>query len=120
MCVHVHVLNDDSRPIHPDIHTQQAALSAGFSEKTPCHTVTLACISSNMAITTGEHHLRTEPCCSHSASLRVSSGLCQILAGQNDVVAAGGVDIMSDVPIRLSRGMRKSLLQANKVGIEYT
>ena len=43
------------------------------------------------------------------------SGVCQISAGQNDVVVAGGVDIMSDVPIRLSRGMRKSLLQANKV-----
>ncbi len=27
---------------------------------------------------------------------------------------AGGVDFMSDVPIRLSRGMRKSLLAMNK------
>lgn len=45
----------------------------------------------------------------------MSSGLCQIAAGQNDVVVAGGVDFMSDVPIRLSRGMRKSLLEANKV-----
>lgn len=45
----------------------------------------------------------------------ISSGLCQIAAGQNDVVVAGGVDFMSDVPIRLSRGMRKSLLEANKV-----
>ena len=42
-------------------------------------------------------------------------GLCQIAAGQNDVVVAGGVDFMSDIPIRLSRGMRKSLLEANKV-----
>ena len=29
------------------------ALSAGFSEHTPCHTVTMACISSNQATATG-------------------------------------------------------------------
>lgn len=32
---------------------REAALSAGFSDKTPAHTVTLACISSNVAMTTG-------------------------------------------------------------------
>lgn len=32
---------------------REAALSAGFSNKTPAHTVTMACISSNAAITTG-------------------------------------------------------------------
>ena len=31
----------------------QAALGAGFSDKIPCFTVTLACISSNVAITSG-------------------------------------------------------------------
>lgn len=31
------------------------------------------------------------------------------------MVVAGGVDFMSDVPIRLSRGLRKSLLAMNKV-----
>lgn len=31
----------------------QAALGAGFSDKIPAHTVTMACISSNQAITTG-------------------------------------------------------------------
>lgn len=31
----------------------QAALGAGFSDKTPAHTVTMACISSNQAMTTG-------------------------------------------------------------------
>ena len=40
---------------------------------------------------------------------------CQLLSGQNDVVIAGGVDFMSDVPIRVSRGMRKKLLEMNKV-----
>ena len=33
------------------------------------------------------------------------------------MVIAGGVDFMSDVPIRLSRGLRKTLLSLNKVSI---
>ncbi len=41
--------------------------------------------------------------------------MSQIASGQSDVVVAGGVDFMSDVPIRLSRGLRKSLLAMNKV-----
>lgn len=32
---------------------REAALAAGFSDRTPAHTVTMACISSNQAITTG-------------------------------------------------------------------
>ena len=32
---------------------REAALGAGFSDKTPAHTVTMACISSNQAMTTG-------------------------------------------------------------------
>ena len=41
--------------------------------------------------------------------------MSQIASGQSDVVVAGGVDFMSDVPIRVSRGFRKSLLAVNKV-----
>lgn len=44
-----------------------------------------------------------------------TAGVSQIASGQCDVVVAGGVDFMSDVPIRLSRGFRKALLDANKV-----
>jgi acetyl-CoA acyltransferase len=33
---------------------REAALAAGFSDKTPAHTVTMACISSNQSITTGK------------------------------------------------------------------
>lgn len=33
---------------------REAALAAGFSEKTPAHTVTMACISSNQSISTGK------------------------------------------------------------------
>lgn len=72
---------------------REAAMEAGFKDGIPCHTVTMACISSNMAVATG---------------------VSQIASGQSDVVVAGGVDFMSDVPIRLSRGLRKNLLAMNK------
>lgn len=72
---------------------REASLAAGFPQKIPAHTVTLACISSNQAITTG---------------------IGQILSGQSEVVIAGGVETMSDVPIRFSRPMRKLLLSLNK------
>ncbi|XP_072263376.1 trifunctional enzyme subunit beta, mitochondrial isoform X1 [Pyxicephalus adspersus] len=72
---------------------REAALGAGFSNRTPAHTVTMACISSNQAMTTGV-------------------GL--IASGQCDVVVAGGVEFMSDVPIRHSRKMRKAMLSLNK------
>lgn len=72
---------------------REAALAAGFSNHTPAHTVTMACISSNQAITTGV-------------------GL--IASGTYDVIVAGGVEFMSDVPIRHSRKMRQLMLKANK------
>lgn len=37
-----------------------------------------------------------------------------IAAGQCDVVVAGGVELMSDVPIRHSRKMRKTMLTLNR------
>ena len=49
----------------------------------------MACISSNAAITTGMGH---------------------IAAGAGDVVLCGGVETMSDVPIRHAKAMRKHLL----------
>ncbi|XP_028997040.1 trifunctional enzyme subunit beta, mitochondrial [Betta splendens] len=72
---------------------REAALTAGFCDKIPCHTVTMACISSNQAMTT-------------------ACGL--IAAGQYDAVIAGGVEFLSDVPIRHSRKMRKIMLSLNK------
>ncbi|XP_041358075.1 trifunctional enzyme subunit beta, mitochondrial-like [Gigantopelta aegis] len=73
--------------------TREAALGAGFSNRIPAHTVTQACISSNQAITTG---------------------IGMITSGQCDVVIAGGVEFMSDVPIRHSRKMRQLMLTMNK------
>ncbi|XP_054910497.1 trifunctional enzyme subunit beta, mitochondrial [Poeciliopsis prolifica] len=72
---------------------REAALGAGFSDKIPAHTVTMACISSNQAMT---------------------SGVGLIAAGQCDAIVAGGVEFMSDVPIRHSRKMRKTMLNLNK------
>jgi len=72
---------------------REAALGAGFSDKTPANTVTMACISSNVAIST-------------------CVGL--IASGTFDVCVAGGVEFMSDIPIRHSRKMRSLLLKANK------
>lgn len=72
---------------------REASLAAGFSDKIPAHTVTLACISANVAIT---------------------QAMGQIMTGESDVVIAGGVETMSDVPIRFNRQVRKHLLTMNK------
>ncbi|XP_060519292.1 trifunctional enzyme subunit beta, mitochondrial [Cylas formicarius] len=72
---------------------REAALSAGYSDKIPAHTVTMACISSNVAMTT-------------------AIGL--INSGVYDMIVAGGVEFMSDVPIRHNRKMRSLMLRANK------
>ncbi|XP_075165555.1 mitochondrial trifunctional protein beta subunit [Haematobia irritans] len=72
---------------------REAALAAGFSDKTPAHTVTMACISSNVAITTGMGYIAT---------------------GTYDTIVAGGVEFMSDVPIRFSRKMRSLMMKASK------
>jgi acetyl-CoA acyltransferase len=37
-----------------------------------------------------------------------------IATGQNDIVIAGGVDFMSDVPIRYPRSMRKLMLSLSR------
>lgn len=74
--------------------TREAALGAGFSDRIPAHTVTMACISSNQAITT-----------------------CLGLMSQGvyDVCIAGGVETMSDVPIRHARKMRQWMLASQKM-----
>jgi len=72
---------------------REAMLGAGFSDRVPAHTVTMACISSNAAITT---------CLGYMSQ------------GVYDVCIAGGVEFMSDVPIRHNRKMRALMLKANK------
>lgn len=71
----------------------EAAATAGLPDTIPCSTTTLACISSNHAITTAMGYLHM---------------------GIHEVALCGGVETMSDVPIRLSYSMRQLLLELNK------
>jgi len=73
---------------------REAGLGAGFSDRIPAHTVAMACISSNASITT----------C-----------LGMMSQGVYDTCVAGGVETMSDVPIRHSRKMRQWMLASQKM-----
>eukprot|EP00055_Hartaetosiga_balthica_P000064 m.135562 g.135562 ORF g.135562 m.135562 type:complete len:460 (+) comp10074_c0_seq1:20-1399(+) len=73
---------------------REAMLEAGFNLNTPAHSVTMACISSNMAITT----------C-----------MGMIATGAAEVCIAGGAETMSDAPIRFSRNMRAAMIASQKV-----
>lgn len=72
---------------------REVALTAGLPLSIPAHTCTQACISANQAIT--------------QAAAFVNAGMIK-------TAIAGGVEFLSDVPIRVSRKMRKLLLEANK------
>jgi len=69
---------------------REAALAAGIPYSVPCNTVTLACISSNVAITQCTQAIQT---------------------GQCDIAIAGGVEVMSDVPIRWPRKTRSWMIK---------
>jgi hypothetical protein len=82
----------------------------------------MACISSNQAISTGKllkTFIVTPWLCGGLRRINplflLLSGVSAIAAGHMDAVVAGGVEFMSDVPIRLSRPLRKTLLSLNKV-----
>ena len=73
---------------------REAALTAGIPNTTPCRTVSQACISANRAI---------------------ADGCLEIMAGQADIVIAGGIDHTSDTPIQFPRKMRKKLFKAQRI-----
>lgn len=79
---------------------RDAALGAGFSHKTPAHTVTMACISGNQALVSAAEAIRS---------------------GQTDIAVAGGVEVLSDTPPQFSPEVRKRLYEAQKYGspLEY-
>lgn len=81
-----------AEPKIPNV-ARDAMLAAGFPLDIPAHTVSQACVSANQAIT---------------------SAIGYINSGTYEVVVCGGVETMSDVPIRHSRKMRKMLLAMNK------
>jgi len=72
---------------------RESALGAGIPNHVPAFTVTMACISSNQAIT---------------------SGVDLIRGGGADAVVAGGTETLSDPPIRLQRSVRKRLFESRK------
>ena len=81
---------------------REASMGAGIPYSVPSHTVSMACISANQAITAGAE---------------------KILSGQADIVVAGGCETFSDVPIRFSRAIRQRMLafpKASKKGLPGT
>jgi acetyl-CoA acyltransferase len=72
---------------------RESALAAGIPNSVPAFTVTMACISSNQAVT---------------------SGVDLIRGGGADAVVAGGTETMSDPPIRFRRSVRNRLFEARK------
>ena len=73
--------------------SRESMLMSDYQQKIPANTVTMACISSNKAIT---------------------DGFNSIAINQTSAMVAGGVDTMSDVPIKLSKPLRKVLLESRK------
>lgn len=73
---------------------RESAITAGIPTSTPCHTVTMACISANQAIANGVQLIQT---------------------GHADIVIAGGTDCTSDAPILFKKKMRQKLFKAQKL-----
>jgi acetyl-CoA acyltransferase len=73
---------------------RESALAAGIPFRVPAFTVTMACISGNQAIASAADLIRT---------------------GRADVVVAGGTETLSDMPIRLGKKLRSTLIRARKI-----
>ena len=73
---------------------REAVIGAGLPQSVPAHTVTMACISGNQAVT-------------HAAE--------SIAQGKADTVIAGGTECLSDLPILLRRPMRQKLAALQKL-----
>lgn len=72
---------------------RDAALAAGVPNQVPAVTVTLACVSSNKAITDAIDLIRT---------------------GQAEVVIAGGTESLTDIPIQFRKPFRQKLMESQK------
>jgi acetyl-CoA acetyltransferase family protein len=80
------------QPPTPNV-AREAALGAGIPSTVPAYTVSLACISANVAMTNAADQIRL---------------------GEIDVAVVGGTDSLSDPPIRLSRPLRQALIKSQK------
>ncbi len=72
---------------------REAMLGAGMNVNIPAYSVTMACISGNVAIT--------------NTAQAIQSGAIKI-------GLAGGVESMSDAPVRISDKLKKTMMQAQK------
>ncbi len=72
---------------------RDAALAAGIANTVPAHTVTMACISANKAI---------------------SDAVNLMQLAEADVMLAGGVELLSDVPIGFKKEVRKKFYESRK------
>lgn len=70
---------------------RDAAIAAGFSERTPAHTVTMACISANRAIADIDLAIR---------------------AGDLSVGVAGGTEMLGDIPPTFPRAVRARFFES--------
>ncbi len=72
---------------------REVTLGAGLPATVPAHSVSRACASANQAIT---------------------SAADSILAGASEIAIAGGAEVLSDIPMLLSRKLRSALLLASR------
>lgn len=72
---------------------REAMIGAGYNLDTPAYSVTMACISANVAIT--------------NSAQAIQSGAAK-------VAIAGGVESSSDAPVRISDALKKTLMAAQK------
>jgi acetyl-CoA acyltransferase len=72
---------------------RESALGAGIPNHVPAFTLSMACISSNMAITSAMNAIRS---------------------GQAEIVIAAGTETMSDIPVRFRKKFRQKVLEARK------
>jgi len=80
-------------PIKAPNVSREVMLAAGIPASVPAYSVSRACASANTAIT---------------------AAAMQIRIGYADVMIAGGVEVLSDVPMLASRHMRDALIGASK------
>jgi len=72
---------------------RESMIGAGMNLDTPAYTVTMACISANVAITNTANAIQS---------------------GAAKVAIAGGVESSSDAPVRITHKLKQTLLQAQK------
>src|SRR3984893_15608690 len=87
------IYGNGTRPVQYTNLARELVLAAGLPKRTPADTVTLACASAAQAITDATNLIER---------------------GYADVVVAGGVEMLSNVPVALSPPLARSLVAASQ------